>query len=321
MGVAAAVGLAFWAWARAERSRGDAPAPRLVAFGIFFWFVVLSPTSSVVPVTDLAVEHRVYLASLGPFLACVVAVDALLFGRLAPRTARIAAAALALVTLLPLGAALRSRSNAWSSPAGIWKEAVAIAPTSQRIVINLGIVLGQSGDVSGAEAAFQKAWTLVTEPHGVMTLALNHGALLLVAGRPAEALAILDRAIPYEPRDPGFWSNRSTALGYLNRNAEALVDARRAAATEPGNPLFRNMLGVSLLIAGDETGAVAEFAAAEALDPGNPGYPITAAIALEMSGRRKEACVTYRRARATTKVLPLPSAAVARAARLGCPIE
>ncbi len=321
IGVVAAVVLAFWMWARAERSRGDAPALRLGAFGIFFWFVVLSPTSSVVPVMDLAVEHRVYLASIGPFLACVVAVDALLFGRLAPRNARIAAAALALAALLPLGAALRSRSQVWTSPAGIWREAMAVDPTSSRIVINLATVLGRSGDVPAAEAVFRKAWTFVREPHGVVMLALNHGALLIATGRPAEGLAVLDRALPYGPNDPGFWSNRSTALGMLKRYPEALVDARIAAGTEPWNPLFRNMLGVALLVTGDAKGAIAEFAAAEALDPGNPDYPVTAAIALELAGQRKEACATYRRARATTKVLPLPRDAAARAARLGCPIE
>ncbi len=320
-GLVLAVGLALWTWARAERSPADAPAHRLVAFGILFWLVVLSPTSSLVPVLDLAVEHRVYLASLGPFLAFVAAADALLFGRLAPRTTRIVAAALTLAALVPLGVALRVRADAWSSPAGIWREAEVLAPTSPRIVVNLGAALAHAGDVPGAEAAFQRAWPLVRDPEAVVTLAQNHGGLLLLHDRPAEALAVLDRAVPLDPLVAGFWSNRATALGYLGRNAEALADARRAAALEPRTALYRNMLGVALLIAGDADGAQGEFAAAEALDPGNPTYPVTAAVALELAGRRTEACATYRRARATTRQLPLPAGAATRAARLGCPIE
>jgi len=232
-----------------------------------------------------------------------------------------AAAALALAALLPLGVALRARADTWSTPAGIWREAEALAPASTRIVVNLGAALAQAGDVPGAEAAFQRAWTFVRDPDAVVALAQNHGGLLLVNGRPVEALAVLDRALPLDPRDAGFWSNRSSALGYLNRNPEALADARRAAALEPRNPLYRNMLGVALLISGDASGALAEFAAAEALDPGNPQYPVTAAVALELAGRRAEACATYRRARATTRQLPLPGNAATRAARLGCPIE
>jgi Flp pilus assembly protein TadD len=320
-GLVLAVGLALWTWARAERSPADAPTHRLVAFGILFWIVVLSPTSSVVPVMDLAVEHRVYLASLGPFLACVAAADALLFGRLAPRTARMVATALALSALVPLGVALRVRADAWSSPAGIWREAEALAPASPRIVVNLGAALAQAGDVPGAEAAFQRAWSLVRDPDSIVALAQNHGGLLLVNNRPAEALAVLDRALRVGPRDAGFWSNRSSALGYLGRNREALEDARLAASLEPRDPLYRNMLGVALLISGDANGALAEFAEAEALDPGNPQYPVTAAVALELAGRRTEACATYRRARATARQLPLPGNVATRAARLGCPIE
>ena len=67
-------------------------------------------------------------------------------------------------------------------------------------------------------------------------------------------------------------------------------------------------------------GALAEFRAAESLDPGNPIYPVTAAIALTVIGQRDEACATYRRARATTRFLPLPRDAAAAAAALGCPI-
>jgi len=84
-GVVALLALAALLWARAERSPDPRPAERVAAFGILFWFVALSPTSSFVPVTDLAVEHRVYLASLGPFLAATVGADALLH-RLLPST-------------------------------------------------------------------------------------------------------------------------------------------------------------------------------------------------------------------------------------------
>ena len=308
-------------WLRAERTGRAAPASRLGAFGVLFWFIALAPTSSFVPVLDLAVEHRVYLASLGPFLAAVVAADALVHGRLGPRRARVAAAAVSLLVLLGLGLSLRARADTWNSPVGIWREAYAGNPGSERVVTNLAIALRRAGDAVGAEAHFRKAWTLVRSPHGAVLVAQNHGGLLVDLGRPAEALAVLDRALPYAPGEPGLRSNRSTALGMLGRNAEALEDARLAATTSPDNPLFRNMLGVALCAAGDWRAALAEFRAAEALDPGNPIYPVTAAIALTIVGQRGEACATYRRARASTRVLPLPRDAAAAASGLGCPIE
>ena len=66
LGAALLLGLAAWLFLRAERRPGPAPTERIAAFGILFWFAVLAPSSSFVPVLDLAVEHRVYLASLGP---------------------------------------------------------------------------------------------------------------------------------------------------------------------------------------------------------------------------------------------------------------
>ena len=320
LGAVLVVAFAFWMWFRAERAGRDAPALRLGAFGLFFWFVVLSPTSSVVPVMDLAVEHRVYLASLGLFLAAVVAGDALLHGRLAPRTARIVAVAVSLALVLGLGLSLRSRAATWGSSTGIWEEAYALQPGSERIVANLAIALRRAGDLAGAEARFREAWAIVRKPHGIVSVAQNYGGLLVDLDRPEEAVAIMDRALPYAPQEPGLRSNRATALGMLGRNEEAVADARTAASVEPRNPQVRNMLGVALCSTGDWRGALIEFRAAEALDPGNPIYPVTAAIALTLIGQRDEACATYRRARATTRFLPLPRNAAAAAAALGCPI-
>lgn len=50
---------------------------RIVAFFIFWFFIILSPTSSVVPIIDLIYEHRLYLPSLGFFVILVLAIDSL----------------------------------------------------------------------------------------------------------------------------------------------------------------------------------------------------------------------------------------------------
>lgn len=320
VGVALLVALGSWLWWRAEREARDAPAMRLAAFGIFFWFILLSPTSSVVPVLDLAVEHRVYLASLGPFLAVTVGVDAFLRRRLPESAARVAGMAVAVAVVLALGATLRFRSETWSTPAGIWREALELAPESDRILTNLAIAQRQLGDTRGAEESFRRAWAVVRQPQRIVSVAQNFGGFLIETGRPGEALAVLDRAATYAPLEPGLRSNRATALGVLNRNDEALADARSAVAVNPLNPQFRSVLGVALLGDGQVDAALAEFAAAERLDPGNPIYPVNAAMALTVVGRKDEACATYRRARATTKVMPLPRDAASRAAALGCPI-
>lgn len=319
-GVLALVALAGFLWFRAERAREPRPAERLAAFGILFWFVALSPTSSFVPVLDLAVEHRVYLACLGPFLAVVVAADALLF-RLLPRPrAAAAGAALGSLALLALSLGLAARARTWSTAEGIYGEAASATPPSARAFVNLGQARERAGDLAGAEAAYERAWAYVRKADLVGILARNHAALLLAGGRAPEALALLDRTLARVTGDPALHAARAAALGRLGRPVEALGEARRAAAGAPGDPAMRNVLGQALTVNGDWAGALEEFRAAEALDPGNPVFPVSAGISLAALGRRDEACATFQRAAARFGARPLPLDAAGRAAALGCPL-
>lgn len=64
------------------RSRKAGPVPgRVISFFIFWFFIILSPTSSVIPIQDVIAEHRVYLPSLGFFVIAVVCLY-MLFDRL-----------------------------------------------------------------------------------------------------------------------------------------------------------------------------------------------------------------------------------------------
>lgn len=47
----------------------------LAAYFIFWFFIILSPTSSVIPIIDVIFEHRVYLASLGYFVIFAITLD------------------------------------------------------------------------------------------------------------------------------------------------------------------------------------------------------------------------------------------------------
>jgi hypothetical protein len=50
-------------------SRSSEPALRAVSFGIFWFFITLSVESSLIPIQDVIFEHRLYLPSVGVFLA------------------------------------------------------------------------------------------------------------------------------------------------------------------------------------------------------------------------------------------------------------
>ena len=60
-----------------RRSRGGSGAVRaaVASFFIFWFFIILSPTSSFIPIIDVIFEHRVYLASLGFFAIFALCFD------------------------------------------------------------------------------------------------------------------------------------------------------------------------------------------------------------------------------------------------------
>ncbi len=69
----AIAGLGVYLFLRA-RAREDKRG-LVVSFFIFWFFIILAPTSSILPIIDVIFEHRVYLASLGFFVIFAICFD------------------------------------------------------------------------------------------------------------------------------------------------------------------------------------------------------------------------------------------------------
>jgi protein O-mannosyl-transferase len=63
------IGAAFWTY----KKKGWLLAP----FGVAWFYIILSPTQSFVPIKDIIFEHRLYLPSLGLFIAFLAGYEAL----------------------------------------------------------------------------------------------------------------------------------------------------------------------------------------------------------------------------------------------------
>ncbi len=72
------IALAFFMFALSLRKK--APTGRCISFFIIWFFVVLSPTSSFVPIVDVIFEHRLYLASLGYAVILTLVIEKLITG-------------------------------------------------------------------------------------------------------------------------------------------------------------------------------------------------------------------------------------------------
>jgi hypothetical protein len=108
------------------------PRAPLGAFGILWFFITLSVESSVLPIDDAMVEHRMYLPMAGLAVSAGW-LFALAVAR-APRTAK-AAGIVAAAALVALSFA---RNVVWLSPQTLWLDAVEKSPGKARPHSNLG---------------------------------------------------------------------------------------------------------------------------------------------------------------------------------------
>ena len=143
----AALGGGLWGVLRGSR----------VGFLVVACFVILAPTSSIMPIQDLAFEHRMYLP-----LACVLTLAAVVVGQLAsfvlagPRRRGWVIGTVAAVTAF-LASITMERNRLYNDPAEMWLHAARLAPHNDRAFCNAGLVRFENGQVIPAIALFKKA--------------------------------------------------------------------------------------------------------------------------------------------------------------------
>jgi tetratricopeptide (TPR) repeat protein len=123
-----------------------------LAFAGAWFFIILLPSSSVIPIkTEIAAERRVYLASASLFAAAVIVTSAAIRRKtkLGPTTAsRLAAAIVVVCGVWTFGRGLTFRSQET-----LYADVVAKAPNNPRGYVGLGLAHAQRGRAQLPEAA------------------------------------------------------------------------------------------------------------------------------------------------------------------------
>src|SRR5262249_40726048 len=136
--------------------------------GVWF-FLILAPTSSIMPITDLANDHRLYL-SLAALMALVVIGAYLLAERLPGsgatrsdhgRSRSILVTGCLVVILFAWYGSLTVRRNAdYHNEIMMWRDVISKRPANARAHSNLGLYLAVHGDLDDAEAHLLEALRL-----------------------------------------------------------------------------------------------------------------------------------------------------------------
>ncbi len=118
-------------------------------FGTIWFFITLGPTSSFIPLNDLAVEHRTYLPiTLG---LCTVIGWGISCLRPCKRLGILS------VILIAFSLATISRNGDWVSEISLWQDVTRKNPYSSRAHNNLGKAYFEKGDLTRAGFHFKKS--------------------------------------------------------------------------------------------------------------------------------------------------------------------
>ncbi|HEY4132595.1 MAG TPA: tetratricopeptide repeat protein, partial [Gemmatimonadaceae bacterium] len=294
VGVASVAGLALlcalamsviWCWTR--------PRLRWLAFIGTMFFLVLAPSSSIVPIrTEIAAERRVYLA----LVAVVAAVVVGMFRLLRANNVRIAITVVVVAGLLTASA---RRSVTYRDPTALWYDALTKFPNNARAYDNVGalmlretppryhaadsmFVLAIAHDTSYFPPWLRRAAIAMKEERfrdaeafllRVLRVAPEDsdataklGRVYLAGGQPRRAIPLLIR-MAERTTDPGALTALGNAYFLSGHLDSAITPLRHAIAINPRDSAAYNWLGATLVELGRGREAVAPLEQAVALDP------------------------------------------------------
>jgi len=268
------------------------------------WFlVILFPTSSVIPISDVIAEHRMYLP-LAAVIAALVFIGYGCYRRLVTRrpsisgSARTIAVMLIVVTSCGLGYGTYRRNADYSTAVAVLSDAVKKHPANARAQINLAALLANDGRLDEAVLHLQTAIAIkpdaaeayanlgvieyrrnqigsaIADYRKSLTLdpnaAATHdrlGAALVEAGDIQQAVSEGQRAIQLNPELSDAHYNLGLALAHAGRLDEATAQWNRLLELEPGSARAYKCLAIASLRSGDFADAAHQFELAVAASP------------------------------------------------------
>jgi Flp pilus assembly protein TadD len=205
---------------------------RLAALPWLVFFIVLAPTSSVIPVLDIAVEHRMYLPLAGLLTWLVVLGYRVLQRLVVPAWQSRVGLVLSLALLVSLTTSTYLRNRVYQSEVALWQSVVDLRPNNYRALNNLAGGLLAQGKAAEAERLWRR--TIEMAPaRDTSSITYNLARSLEVQGRIDEAIEQLDRVIALEPQEATVFMQRAELELQQGRMPKAIASLDQAANLQP----------------------------------------------------------------------------------------
>ena len=212
------------------------------AFAAAWCFVILAPSSSVIPiVTEIAAEHRMYLPVAGIIALVVLGVYA--------SVGRVACLIAASVVVMLFGRMTYERNVDYQDYDRIWSDTIAKRPHNARARNNYATSLLAKGRFADAEPHLRVA---VEEQPSFAEAHANLGVALAAQGHLSEAEEHLLHAIALRPDYVDAHRNLGETYGLQHRLKEAAAQFAQALESRPDDARLLNQLAWILSTTSDD---------------------------------------------------------------------
>ena len=202
--------------------RTSRESTRLIGYGIGWFFITISVTSSFIPLPDLMAEHHTYLPAVGFAIAFAVWLS-----QVQPTYAW----TLLVLWTAGLGIATVNRNEVWRSELSLWMDSASKSPQKPRPAGNVAVAWHRMGNDEACETWLKRSLQLGP---GYKASYLNLARFYNDDTRtPEKALGVLSTALKRWPDDEPLVYYHALTLARLGRLAEAKSSLEKLLTANP----------------------------------------------------------------------------------------
>lgn len=233
----------------------------LIGFGVIWFFLTLSVTSSFIPLKDAMMEHRLYLPSVGFSIAFCAGI---FYG-----IKNFRVFLLSMFGVIFVFSFLTYRRNeVWTDDLRLWKDVISQSPYKARPYVNLGVAYRRRGEYQKAVNAYQTALKLRPEHREPLAQIYNNlGAIYGIMKNYPQEIYFCRKAAELDSRNYQAQSNLGYAYALVGDYENALIHGREAVKMAPRFDEGWNNLGVTYGLMGRYEEAAGMFRKALEINP------------------------------------------------------
>ena len=216
---------------------------RPVSFGILWFFIALAPTSSLIPLYQMANDHRTFFPYIGIVLSIGCAIRQVLLRYEDAITKKTIFKQLCIIVpffiILSHAYGTYQRNKVWKSGESLWYDVTLKSPENGRGLMNYGLSQMEKGRYDVALQYYEKSLEYI--PY-YSFLHINMGILKNAMNHPVEAENYFKNALNYGKNNPGSYYYYGKWLNEKKRGKEAKSLLEKGHKLSPGHVQMKNLL-------------------------------------------------------------------------------